>query len=96
MELKPIHFDISVVDAGGSRTSLVNQLARYVLPDSAITACVNLDDILAEQQRRIGKQLDPSKLPDKYKKLNGIYKVWNSEGIVQMLYLSRRRNETFP
>ena len=96
VEIKPIHFDISVVDAGGSRTSLVNQLARYVLPDSAITACVNLDDILAEQQRRIGKQLDPSKLPDKYKKLNGIYKVWNSEGIVQMLYLSRRRNETFP
>lgn len=84
---KPIHFDICVIDAAGTRTSLINQVARYVLPNSEISACADLDEILVEQQKRIAKQLDASKLPDKYKKLNGIYKVWDNNGIIQLLTL---------
>ena len=30
---KPIQFDISVIDAAGAKTSLINQVARYVLPN---------------------------------------------------------------
>ena len=84
-DANPIRFDIDVIDANGTKTSLLNQVANYIFPDSVISACVDLDDILAEQRNRIEKGLDPSKLPDKFKKLNGIYKKWNTDELGQLL-----------
>ena len=85
----PILFNIDVIDSSGQKTSLIDQVAGYIYPDRVISSCVNLDDILADQQKRISQGLDPSKLPDKFKKLNGIYKSWCTEDVVNLLGLRK-------
>ncbi|MCK4625245.1 MAG: ATP-binding protein [Phycisphaerae bacterium] len=84
-EPNPILFDISVIDRNGNRSELIERPARYIFPHIVITSSVPLDDILAEQERRLKKGLDISKLPDKFKQLNGVYKYLSTDEIVEAL-----------
>jgi hypothetical protein len=78
-----ILFDLRVTDADGTVTDLANQAARYIYPHTVISGSIDLRSVTAEQQRRIEKSLDPSKLPDRFKAQNAIYGVWNTPDILK-------------
>ena len=84
-ETIPIRFDIDVIDANGQKTSLLNQVAHYIFPHLEISSCVDLDDILSTQRKMNELGQDSSKLPDKFKKLNGIFKRWDTSALKQLL-----------
>jgi hypothetical protein len=81
----PVLFNIKVIDRDGNETELINQNAGYIFPHAVISASVDLRDMLNELQTRIDKTLDPSKLPDKFKRLNGIYQYMTNDEISQIL-----------
>ncbi|HEV2342193.1 MAG TPA: hypothetical protein VGS15_10390 [Candidatus Acidoferrales bacterium] len=78
-----ITFDLHVTDASGNETVLTKQPARYTYPHTVISGGIDLRDVTAEQQKRIEKGLDPSKLPDRFKAQNAIYGVWKTVDILK-------------
>src|SRR5579862_506549 len=76
-----ITFDLKVIDAEGKSTHLDRQIAKYIYPHTAISGSINLRDVIGEQQKRIDKGLDASKLPDRFKDQNAIYGVWDAAEI---------------
>jgi len=59
-----VSFDLEVIDPAGGKTQLMDQRAAYIYPHTVIAGSVRLFDVLTEQQKRIDKNVDPSKLPD--------------------------------
>jgi len=78
-----ITFDLDVTDTNGKMTSLRDQIASYVYPHTVIPGCICLQDVVSEQQRRIEKDLDASKLPDRFRNQNAIYGVWKTDEIAK-------------
>lgn len=78
-----ITFDLDVVDIEGKPTSLNNQAARYIYPHTVIAGSVSLADVVAEQQKRIDKGVDPSKLPDRFRDQNAVYGIWNASELAK-------------
>jgi hypothetical protein len=90
---KPILFDLTVTDQDGHTTSLKDQRAEYIFPHSVISASPRLQEIRDEQQRRLAKMQDPSKLPDKFKQLNGIYEIWTADQLAGLFSGSAELND---
>jgi len=80
-----VKYDLEVIDEAGNRTELLEQDAGYIFPHTVISASVDLDTIVQEQQNLIQKQQDPSKLPDKYRRLNAVYSFWNTATLLEMV-----------
>lgn len=78
-------FSIEVVDKDGEVTSLEDEPAWYLYPDEVIKNCIEIDEIIAAQQKNIDKGKDSSKLPAKYRKLNGLWTVWSAQDIEKLL-----------
>jgi hypothetical protein len=93
MAQSPIFFDLEVIDKNGNRSCLKDQQCGYIFPHLVISG-VELKSILAEQAKRLAKQQDASKLPDKYKHLNAIYQFWNTSELSDLLP-SRATDATF-
>jgi hypothetical protein len=81
----PITFSLRVTDAQGNVTEILDHTAEYVFPHEHITSCIDLDEILEVQRSRIAAGQDASKLPDKFRKLNGIYRFLSNEQILTLL-----------
>jgi len=81
---QPAAFDLEVIDEAGKRTELKTQYASYIFPHKAIASSVDVETIVEEQQKLIKKQQDPSKLPDKYRKLNAVYGTWNTAQLLEL------------
>lgn len=71
-------FELSVTDDKGVLTTLLDQKCEYIFPHKVIKACVSISEITAAQQELLSKGRDASKLPPKFKKLNGVYDYWDS------------------
>jgi len=82
---EPVTFNLEVIDAAGNSTRLDDQRAGYIFPHTVIIGSMDVAVIMQEQQRLIQKQQDPSKLPDKYRKLNAVYGFWDSEALSSFL-----------
>jgi len=80
-----ITFDLEVIDKTGKETSLSDVPCQYVYPHGVINSCARVADILAAQQTLIEKGRDPSKLPYKFKKLNGVYDFWQTEKLKDLV-----------
>ena len=76
-----IKFDLSVTDSQGNTTTIDDRQAAYIYPHSKIKASADIKDILETQQTLISKGKDPSKLPAKFERLNGLYELFNSDEI---------------
>lgn len=81
-------FDLKVIDEAGVTTELINQPCEYIFPHSVIKACVRVSDINKAQKELIDQGKDASKLPPKFKKLNGVYDYWNSESLKNLVQSS--------
>lgn len=75
-------FDIKVIDEDGNITSLENQLTEYVFPHNVVKACVRVSDITKEQSTLISQGKDASKLPPKFRKLNGVYEFFGENELI--------------
>jgi hypothetical protein len=75
-------FDIVVIDEAGKTTKLEDQACEYIFPHTVVKACVRVSDITKEQANLLAQGKDASKLPPKYKKLNGIYDYWSVDDLV--------------
>ena len=72
---------LTVVDESGNKSVGEVDDCEYLYPHTVISTCIALDKIQAEQRSFLEKNKDVSKLPDKYKNLNGIYKYWTVEDV---------------
>lgn len=81
-----ISVSIRVIDSTKQHSQLVCD-AEYAFPDKVISGCKPVADILAVQQKLIDKQRDSSlqKLPDEFKRLNGVYHFWPNDKLVGLL-----------
>jgi transposase-like protein len=86
-----ITFDLNVVDKAGKETSLTDVPCQYIYPHSVIKSGAQIADILDAQQKLISKGNDPSKLPNKYKKLNGIYEFWQTDKLKELVTDDKQR-----
>jgi hypothetical protein len=77
-------FDLEVIDEAGKQTEMKNQVAGYIFPHTVISSSVDVETIVQEQQRLIQKQQDPSKLPDKFRKLNAVYGFWDTAKLAEL------------
>lgn len=75
----PIECHLRVTNEAGEVTSKQLQNCEYLYPHKVVSACVNLDEIRDAQYSLWKKGKDVSKLPDKFFKLNGLYKYWPVE-----------------
>lgn len=74
---------LTVVDESGNESLGEIDKCDYLYPHTVIPTCIAIDEIQAEQHSLLEKKKDVSKLPDKYKNLNGIYKFWTVEDVKQ-------------
>ncbi len=75
-------FDLTVTDENGIITALENQSCEYIFPHRVVKACVRVANITEEQATLLSQGKDASKLPPKYRKLNGVYEFWKSEELI--------------
>lgn len=90
---KEIIFDLEVVAPTGHVTAVVRHLARYIYPHDAIAGSIKLRDIMDEQQRRIERKQDVSRLPDKFYQLNAMWDKWSPAEIVAAMKLDDSEKE---
>jgi hypothetical protein len=74
----PTLFYLSVTDSQGKTTSIDNEPATYIYPHLKIKASANVKEILETQSTLMSKGKDPSKLPAKFERLNGLYETFGS------------------
>lgn len=77
-------FDLNVIDEQGNESKLEDQVCEYIFPHRVIKACVRVSDITKEQASLLAQGKDASRLPAKFKKLNGIYEFWSAEELSTM------------
>ncbi|MCG8528151.1 MAG: hypothetical protein MI748_17355 [Opitutales bacterium] len=70
---------LEVLDKAGKQSALNEIDCKYILPHTVIKGNARIADIISEQNRLLSKGKDASKLPAKYKRLNGVYDFWDSE-----------------
>lgn len=87
-----ILFNLIVTDKEGNITSLENQNCDYIFPHKVVKACVRISDITKEQATLLSQGKDASKLPAKFKKLNGIYEFWSSEELTSLLSTAEEKD----
>jgi Histidine kinase-, DNA gyrase B-, and HSP90-like ATPase len=73
---------LTVIDDKGTKTEKEVTDCNYIYPHSVISSCRDLKDLKKVQQGLIDAGKDPSKLPDKYSKLNGLYSNWDYQDII--------------
>ena len=81
---KSITFNLKVIKKDGTYDLLENQNAKYIYPNSKIKASINIKDILKFQQKAISLGKDPSNIPNKYKKSNGIYEFYSRDEVLDL------------
>lgn len=79
-----IYFDLEVIDKSGISTKIDNNDAKYIYPHTKISASANLKDILATYEKLLTQGKDPSNLPMKFQRLNGIYEYFDSNDLKKL------------
>ncbi len=74
-----ILFNLEVEDKNGKITTVNNEEAKYIYPHKKIAASINLDEVLTSQSILLQSKRDPSQLPRKFLRVNGIYEFFSTE-----------------
>lgn len=69
---------IQVVDALGQATSYILASPKYFFPHLEISKSGSLTDFLIDQERRMSAGGDPSRIPARFTKLNGLWGEWSA------------------
>lgn len=80
-----VTFSIKVIDADGNESLLEDQSCKYIFPHNVIKACAKISDITQAQASLLASGKDASKLPPKFKKLNGVYDYWDSDELQKLV-----------
>lgn len=83
-QIDSIKFHLDVIGKDGDVTTLNNEEAKYIYPHEKIKSSINLKEIQRVQQKLLNANRDPSAIPNKYRKLNGIYEFLNSEELKKL------------
>ena len=75
--------NLTVIDYNGISTEKEMTDIEYVYPHKVISPSINLNEIKDYQKKLIDKGQDPSKLPAKFYKLNGLYNFWKFEDFTE-------------
>lgn len=78
-----IQINIDVVNKDGALTQTSIGSPNYLYPHEVISQTVDLREFLAWQRQRVNAGKDPSQLPPKYLKLNGLWGEWTGEQILK-------------
>ncbi|HYH65366.1 MAG TPA: ATP-binding protein [Urbifossiella sp.] len=73
---------VMVVAPDGTETSATLAHPRYLYPHELFTKTVRLSEFLEDQARRADSGGDTSRIPPKYRNLNGIWGEWTIEDIL--------------
>lgn len=73
---------IEVIDSEGQSTSASVAEPGYLYPEKVLNRVADLRDFLADQKKRVDKGQDVSKVPAKFKSLNGIWGEWTGQEIL--------------
>ncbi|TRD11859.1 ATP-binding protein [Erythrobacter insulae] len=76
-----IPFDLIVIDKSGEERSLLDIDAIYKFPHQEVKASQKLSNVKALQQKAVDQGADVSKAVAKLKNSNGLYEVYDKEGI---------------
>ena len=79
-----IKFNLTVIDKNENSTTIDSQKAKYIYPHKKINTSVNLKDVINHQNRLMRKGKDPSNIPAKYMKANGIYEFFTSAELINL------------
>jgi hypothetical protein len=80
---KVIKIHVDVVDAQGHLTQAKLNEPRYLFPSEVMQRVADLREYLADQKRRVERGLDVSKIPPKFRSLNGLWGEWGIEEILE-------------
>jgi hypothetical protein len=83
--------DIIVVDKKGDRKTSNDVDVQYKYPHNEIKASSNLSDIMSVQTKAIQAGKDPAKAVNKYKKSNGLYKIYKTEDLKEVAKFSEEQ-----
>lgn len=75
----PVNITVEIVDSEGTSTLASTVEPRYLHPADVIHRTADLRDYLADRKKRVDKGQDVSKVPPKFKKLNGVWGEWTGE-----------------
>ncbi|PAU80379.1 ATP-binding protein [Halovibrio salipaludis] len=78
---KNIKFNLTVKDKYGQKRTLDDQDAEYLFPHKKIKASLNLKDVFKYQDSVIRSGGDPSNLPARFNKSNGIYEFFDTSEV---------------
>jgi hypothetical protein len=78
-------FDLTVIDGQGNESLLEDQACEYIFPHKVVKACARVSDITKEQGALLAQGKDASKLPPKFKKLNGVYEYWETNDLLSSI-----------
>jgi hypothetical protein len=73
---------LEVKDTSGSVTSIDLEEPRYLHPNEVMARVVDIREILRERVQRAQRGHDVSRIPPKYRALNGIWGEWTAEEIL--------------
>ena len=77
-----IKINLSVIDSFGIETNDSLETPDYFYPHLAINRSASIIDYLKDQQAKVAKGTDVTKIPPKFKSLNGLWGKWSAEELL--------------
>lgn len=85
---------LEVIDREGNRTTKTINKCEYLYPHEIVNSAINLEELLEQQVKLTKKQKPVSEIPQKYKKLDGIYMTWSTDDLLGQAFSSTNSEET--
>lgn len=73
---------LEVIDKDGTKSEETISPCEFIYPHRVFGQCVDLKEIKKAREKLSQAHKDPSHLPAKYKRLNGIYGTWSTEDLL--------------
>jgi len=80
---------LEVIDKDGTKSEETIQPCEFIYPHKVFGQCVDLREIKKAREQLSEAHKDPTYLPAKYKKLNGIYSTWFTDNLLEDESFSR-------
>lgn len=77
-----VAIEVKVIDQSGNTTSDSITAPEYLYPHKVIGRSASIVEYLKDQQDRVAKGLDVSKIPPKFKSLNGLWGSWSASELL--------------
>jgi hypothetical protein len=73
-----VRIEVAVVDAHGNETSAVIDRPEYLFPHTIAARSGSMVEFLKDQEKKLAFGADVSKIPPKFKSLNGLWGQWTA------------------